>query len=61
MIKAETMWFGPRPSRHSTLAERHGAGVCVRNKANEWVQALTSLDPWDSMMTHAGDPRDARS
>lgn len=58
VIKAETMWFGPRPSRHSTLAERHGASVRVRNKANEWVQALTSLDPWDSMMTHAGDPRE---
>jgi len=57
-IKAESLWFGLRPGRHNVIAERRGPGVRVRNRENEWTQALTSLARWDSMMTHAGDPRD---
>ncbi|BAH38070.1 MAG TPA: ATP-binding protein [Gemmatimonas aurantiaca] len=58
-IKAEAMWFGLRPGRHNVIAERTGPSVRVRNRENEWGQALTSLASWDSMMTHAGDPRES--
>lgn len=57
-IKAESLWLGVTPTRHSVLAERRGPSVRVRDREGEWQQAHTSLAAWDSMMTHAADPRD---
>ncbi len=57
-IKTEAMWIGEKLSRHNILAERHGPSVRVRSEASSWNQAATSLPPFDSMMTHAADPKD---
>lgn len=58
-IKTEAMWIGEKLSRHNALAERHGPSVRVRSEVGSWNQAATSLPPFDSMMTHAADPKDA--
>ncbi|MEL7259172.1 MAG: AAA family ATPase, partial [Pseudomonadota bacterium] len=58
-IKTEAMWVGEKLSRSNALAERHGPSVRVRSEAGSWNQAATSLPPFDSMMTHAADPKDA--
>ena len=58
-IKTEAMWIGENLSRSNALAERHGPSVRVRSEAGSWNQAATSLPPFDSMMTHAADPKDA--
>ena len=58
-IKTEAMWIGEKLRRSNALAERHGPSVRVRSEAGSWKQASTSLPPFDSMMTHAADPKDA--
>ncbi|WP_096706482.1 AAA family ATPase [Phaeobacter gallaeciensis] len=58
-IKTEAMWIGEKLSRNNVIAERHGPSVRVRSEAGSWNQAATSLPPFDSMMTHAADPKDA--
>ncbi|MCG7522370.1 AAA family ATPase [Ruegeria sp. Ofav3-42] len=58
-IKTEAMWIGEKLSRNNAIAERHGPSVRVRSEAGSWSQAATSLPPFDSMMTHATDSKDA--
>lgn len=41
------------------FASRNGPGVRIRDDGGEWQQVYTHLAPFDSMMTHCGDPRDA--
>ncbi len=58
-IKAESLWVGQVLRPRNEIASRKGPGVRVRDGAGEWKQALTQLPTFDSMMTHAADPRDA--
>lgn len=58
-MKAESLWVGQVLRPRNEIASRRGPGVRVRTEAGEWRQALTNLSPFDSMMTHAADPRDA--
>lgn len=58
-IKAESLWVGQVLRSRNEIASRRGPGVRVRGDSGEWKQSLTSLSPFDSMMTHASDPRDA--
>jgi predicted ATPase len=58
-IKVETLWAGEKLGRANLIAERKGAGVRIRDAAGAWRQAFTQLAPFDSMMTHCSDPREA--
>ncbi len=58
-IKMECLWSGARLGRANQIAERRGPGVKVRGEDGNWRQAMTTLAPFDSMMTHCSDPRDA--
>ncbi|GLK77147.1 hypothetical protein GCM10008171_24010 [Methylopila jiangsuensis] len=55
-IKAEAMWTGDRLGRASAFALRAGPSARVRDREGAWRQALTTLAPFDSMMTHCADP-----
>ena len=57
-IKVEGVWTGEVLGRANGLAMRVGPSVRVRNEAGEWRQAYQGLAPFDSMMTHAGNPDD---
>jgi len=57
-IKIESLWTGELPGRANIVAERRGPGVRIKDSNGDWRQAMTSLDPFDSMMTHCADPRD---
>jgi predicted ATPase len=59
VIKAESQWTGETLTRANAFAERDGPSVRVRTDSGSWRQAATQLAPFDSMMTHCGDPRDA--
>ena len=58
-IKRECIWHGPvlRPS--TLLVDRRGPLVRVRGRDGNWVHATENLSAFDSMMTHASDPRNA--
>lgn len=58
-IKAESLWVGQVLRPRNEIASRKGPGVRVRGETGEWGQALTNFQTFDSMMTHAADPRDA--
>ncbi len=58
-IKTEAVWVGETLGRANLFAERRGPGVRVRSEAGTWEQTATALPPFDSMMTHAADPRHA--
>lgn len=58
-IKAESLWLGQVLRPRGEIASRRGASVRVRDGSHNWTDALTSLSPYDSMMTHAADPRNA--
>jgi len=58
-IKAESLWVGQVLRPRNEIASRKGPGVRVRGDSGEWKQSLTDLSPFDSMMTHAADPREA--
>ncbi len=58
-IKAESLWVGQVLRQRNEIASRKGPGVRVRGESGEWKQSLTDLSPFDSMMTHASDPREA--
>ncbi len=58
-IKSESLWFGQVLRPRNEIASRRGPSVRVRDDAHEWAQALTTLSPYDSMMTHAADPKHA--
>ena len=59
VIKVESLWTGERLGRANVFAARNGPGVRIRNDGGEWQQVYTHLAPFDSMMTHCGDPREA--
>lgn len=58
-IKAESVWVGEALMRRNVIAERHGPLVRLRDQAGHWQEATHSLPNFDSMMTHAADPRTA--
>jgi predicted ATPase len=58
-IKVEAQWTGETLGRTNTFALRNGPSVRIRGDTGEWKQAFQHLAPFDSMMTHCGDPRDA--
>jgi predicted ATPase len=45
--------------RANVFAQRKGPSVSLRNQEGEWRLAYDSLAPYDSMLTHCSDPRDA--
>jgi predicted ATPase len=57
-IKLESLWTGETLGRSNTFAARNGPLVRIRGDAGDWRQAFHNLAPFDSMMTHCGDPRD---
>jgi predicted ATPase len=58
-IKAESQWTGELLGRSNAFANRNGPSVRIRADSGEWRQAFEHLAPFDSMMTHCSDPRDA--
>jgi predicted ATPase len=59
VIKTENQWTGETLTRSNVFAVRNGPSVRIRNDAGAWRQVLTQLAPFDSMMTHCSDPREA--
>ncbi len=58
-IKAESLWTGETLGRSNVFAARNGPAVRIRSDAGDWRPVFHNLAPFDSMMTHCGDPRDA--
>jgi len=58
-IKTETVWAGERIRRSNVLAERKGPVVTATGEKGARDVILSGLPPYDSMMTHATDPRGA--
>jgi predicted ATPase len=58
-IKVESLWTGERLGRSNAFATRTGPFVRIRNDNGEWREAYQHLAPFDSMMTHCSDPREA--
>jgi predicted ATPase len=59
VIKVESQWVGETLSRSNAFATRNGPSARVRDDTGAWHQVATHLSPFDSMMTHCSDPRDA--
>jgi predicted ATPase len=59
VIKVEAQWTGEILGRSNLFALRNGPSVRIRDGAGAWRQVLQQLAPFDSMMTHCSDPRDA--
>jgi len=58
-LNAENQWTGETLTRSNAFAVRNGPSVRIRDGAGAWKQILTQLAPFDSMMTHCSDPREA--
>jgi len=58
-IKAESQWIGETLTRNNVFAARNGPSVRIRDGSGEWRQVFQHLAPFDSMMTHCSDPREA--
>jgi predicted ATPase len=58
-VKVESLWTGERLGRANAFAARNGPYVRIRNDNGEWRDAYQHLAPFDSMMTHCSDPREA--
>jgi len=58
-IKVEAQWTGETLGRSNVFALRNGPSVRIRGGTGEWRQVFQQLAPFDSMMTHCSDPRDA--
>lgn len=58
-IKTESQWTGETLGRSNAFAVRNGPSVRIRGDTGEWRQVLQHLAPFDSMMTHGSDPREA--
>ena len=56
-IKAEAVWAGEVLRRSNMFASRSGPSVQVLDEKGARTVILTDLPPFDSMMTHAADPR----
>lgn len=56
-IKAEAVWAGETLRRGNMFASRNGPCVQVLDEQGARITILNDLLPFDSMMTHAADPR----
>jgi predicted ATPase len=56
-IKAEAVWAGDVLRRNNLFASRNGPSVQVLDDKGKRATILTDLPSFDSMMTHAADPR----
>lgn len=56
-IKAEAVWAGETLRRGNMFASRNGPCVRVLDEQGARITILNDLLPFDSMMTHAADPR----
>ncbi|MCV0427471.1 MAG: AAA family ATPase [Roseibium sp.] len=57
-IKAEVLWAGEALSRSNEIAGRSGPTVRVLNAHGHRMPVVQNLARFDSMMTHAADPKD---
>ncbi|ACY14241.1 AAA family ATPase [Haliangium ochraceum] len=58
-IKAEAVWTGEVLARNSLFASRRGPSVTVLDDQGQRRLISAQMAPFDSMMTHAADPRGA--
>ena len=58
-IKRECIWYGPALRPSTLLAERERCVVRTRSEQGEWRVVSDNLSPFDTMMTHVADPRNA--
>lgn len=56
-IKLEAVWVGEYLRRANVFAERRGPVVTVRNETGARDLVLKELSSFDSMLTHASDPK----
>lgn len=57
-IKTEALWAGEALSRSNEIAGRSGPTVKLLDQAGRRVPVVQNLARFDSMMTHAADPKD---
>ncbi|MET1411370.1 AAA family ATPase [Roseibium sp. HPY-6] len=57
-IKAEALWAGEALSRSNEIAGRNGPTARVLNSEGQRIPVYQNLARFDSMMTHAADPKD---
>jgi len=58
-IKAEALWVGEALRRSNEIASRRGPGVQVLSEKGIRNSVINDLASFDSMMTHAADPKSA--
>ncbi|MEZ5825261.1 MAG: AAA family ATPase [Geminicoccaceae bacterium] len=58
-IKCEALWTGERLGRANLFVERREAAVRMRTEAGGWQTLDRRIGLFESMMTHANDPREA--
>jgi len=56
-IKRECIWHGPLLRPSTTLVDRQGPLIRVRNEDGTWNLIREDLSTFDSMMTQVADPR----
>jgi len=56
-IKAVAVWAGDALRRNNMFASQNGPSVQVLDDKGKRATILTDLPPFDSLMTHAADPR----
>ncbi|MEM8702081.1 MAG: AAA family ATPase [Pseudomonadota bacterium] len=57
-IKSEALWAGEALSRSNEIAGRNGPTVRVLNAQGQRTPVYQNMARFDSMMTHAADPKD---
>ena len=57
-IKCEALWAGEALSRSNEIAGRNGPSVRVLPQQGQRLPVVQNLARFDSMMTHAADPKD---
>ena len=57
-IKAEALWAGEALSRSNEIAGRNGPTAKLLDQSGRRVPVVQNLARYDSMMTHAADPKD---
>jgi len=57
-IKCEALWAGEALSRSNEIAGRNGPSVRVLTQQGQRLPVVQNLARFDSMMTHAADPKD---
>lgn len=58
-IKTEALWVGEHLRRSNELASRRAGSVQILSEEGTRRSVMTDLPSFDSMMTHAADPRSA--